>query len=115
MNVSRRMANGLVNPYEPFNTQVIYATSAGMKSSFAYTALIDNFEKAIIDPKHSFNIGLDYRIPVMHGLIDKNYVRELKLSPSYNEITFASELTLAYLKFLKLLENVIESFILQHN
>ena len=91
MNVSRRMANGLVNPYENINTQVIYATSAGMKSSFAYSALVDTFEKAIIDPKHNFCIGLDYRIPVLHGLIDGKYVRELKMSPSYNEVTFASE------------------------
>ena len=91
MNVSRRMANGLVNPYEKINTQVIYATSAGMKSSFAYEALLDTFEKSIIEPKSSFTIGLDYRIPVMHGLIDGNYVRDLKMSPSYNESTFASE------------------------
>jgi len=91
MNVSRRMENGLVNPYEKINTQVIYATSAGMKSSFAYEALIDVFEKAIIDPKNNFCIGLDYRIPVMHGLIDGKYVRDLKMSPSYNETTFAAE------------------------
>lgn len=91
MNVSRRMANGLVNPYEKVNTQVIYATSAGMKSSFAYEALLDTFEKSIIEPKSNFTIGLDYRIPVMHGLIDGNYVRDLKMSPSYNESTFASE------------------------
>lgn len=91
MNVSRRMENGLVNPYEKINTQVIYATSAGTKASFAYEALIDTFEKAIIDPKTSFCIGLDYRIPAMHGLIDPTYVRNLKLSPSYNETTFAAE------------------------
>lgn len=91
MNVSRRMENGLVNPYEKINTQVIYATSAGMKSSFAYEALIDTFEKSIIDPKNNFCIGLDYRIPVMHGLIDGKYVKDLKMSPSYNETTFASE------------------------
>ena len=91
MNVSRRMANGLVNPYEKINTQVIYATSAGMKSSFAYEKLIDVLEKSIIDPKHNFCIGLDYRIPVMHGLIDGQYVRELKMDPSYSEQTFASE------------------------
>ena len=91
MNVSRRMENGLVNPYEKINTQVIYATSAGTKASFAYEALIDVFEKAIIDPKTSFCIGLDYRIPAMHGLIDPIYVRNLKLSPSYNETTFAAE------------------------
>ena len=91
MNVSRRMVNGLVNPYEKINTQVIYATSAGTKASFAYEALIDTFEKAIIDPKSSFCIGLDYRIPAMHGLIDPTYVRNLKLSPAYNESTFAAE------------------------
>lgn len=91
MNVSRRMSNGLVNPNEPINTQVIYATSAGTKSSFAYAALIDTFEKAIIDPKSSFCIGLDYRIPAQHGLIDAKFVQGLKLSPSYNETTFAAE------------------------
>ena len=91
MNVSRRTATGLVNPNEAINTQVIYATSAGMKSSFAYEALIDTFEQAIIDPKRAFSIGLDYRIPVLHGLIDGKYVQSLKLSPSYNEQTFASE------------------------
>ena len=91
MNVSRRMDNGLVNPYEKINTQVIYATSAGMKSSFAYEALLDTFESAIIDPSRAFCIGIDYRIPVMHGLIDGEHVRKLKMSPSYNEQTFASE------------------------
>ena len=91
MNVSRRMSNGLVNPNEPINTQVIYATSAGTKSSFAYAALIDTFERSIIDPKSSFCIGLDYRIPAQHGLIDAKFVQGLKLSPSYNETTFAAE------------------------
>ena len=91
MNVSRRMDNGLVNPYEKTNTQVIYATSAGTKSSYAYEALIDTFEQAIIDPKTAFCIGLDYRIPAQHGLIDPTYVRNLKMSPSYNETTFAAE------------------------
>ena len=91
MNVSRRMSNGLVNPYEKINTQVIYATSAGTKSSWAYEALIDTFEKSIIDPKSSFCIGLDYRVPAQHGLIDPTYVKNLKLSPSYNETTFAAE------------------------
>ena len=91
MNVSRRMVNGLLNPYEKINTQVIYATSAGTKSSYAYSALLDTFEKAIVDPDRNFCIGLDYRIPVLHGLIDGNFVRELRLSPSYNETTFAAE------------------------
>ena len=91
MNVSRRTANGLVNNKEAINTQVIYATSAGMKSSFAYEALLDYFEESIIDPSRAFTMGLDYRIPMMHGLIDAAHVKNLKMSPSYNEQTFASE------------------------
>lgn len=35
LNVSRRMSNGLVNPYEKVNQQVICATSAGSKTSYA--------------------------------------------------------------------------------
>lgn len=91
MNVSRRTANGLVNNKEAINTQVIYATSAGIKSSFAYEALLDYFEESIIDPRRAFTMGLDYRIPMLHGLIDAAHVKNLKMSPSYNELTFAAE------------------------
>lgn len=91
MNVSRRTSTGLVNVKEAINTQVIYATSAGIKSSFAYEALLDYFEESIIDPHRAFTMGLDYRIPMQHGLIDAAHVKNLKMSPSYNEQTFASE------------------------
>ena len=79
-----------MNPKEP-NQQVICCTSAGSKTSFAYDKLIDTFENAIIDPQNSFVMGCDYRIPVMHGLLDRNYINKLRLSPSYNEESFATE------------------------
>lgn len=91
MNVSRRTVNGTINPRELVNTQVIYATSAGTKSSWAYGSLVDIFEEAIINPKYAFSIGLDYRIPALHNLIDGRYVNSLKMSPSYNEQTFLAE------------------------
>lgn len=91
LNVSRRMSNGLVNSYEKVNQQVICATSAGSKTSYAYEKLIDMFCDAIIHPKESFVIGLDYRIPAMHGLIDLNYVNKLRMSSAYDEATFAAE------------------------
>lgn len=91
LNVSRRMSNGLVNPYEKVNQQVICATSAGSKTSYSYEKLIDMFCDAIIHPKESFVIGLDYRIPAMHGLIDLNYVNKLRMSSAYDEATFAAE------------------------
>lgn len=90
MNVSRRLPDNTVNEREP-NQQVIYMTSAGNKVSFAYEKLIDVFENSIIDPKNAFVFGCDYRIPVLHGLIDRTYINKLKMSPSYNQESFARE------------------------
>lgn len=90
MNVSRRLPDNTVNPKEP-NQQTICMTSAGVKTSFAYEKLLDMFENAIIDPYNSFVFGCDYRIPTMHGLLDRTYINKLKMSPSYNEESFARE------------------------
>ena len=90
VNVSRRLPNNTVNEKEP-NQQIIATTSAGSKTSFAYERLIDTFENAIIDPQHSFMFGCDWRLPAMHGLIDKQYINKLKMSPSYNAESFATE------------------------
>ena len=90
VNVSRRLPNNTVNEKEP-NQQIIATTSAGSKTSFAYERLIDTFENAVIDPEHSFMFGCDWRLPAMHGLIDKQYINKLKMSPSYNAESFATE------------------------
>ena len=90
VNVSRRLPNNQVNEKE-INQQVIFGTSAGSKTSFAYDRLIDTFENAIIDPNHSFMFGCDWRLPAMHGLIDRQYINKLKMSPSYNAESFATE------------------------
>jgi hypothetical protein len=34
---------------------------------------------------------MDYRIPVITGLLAKDYLTELKLSPTFNELGFAKE------------------------
>ena len=90
MNVARRLPDNTVNSKEP-NAQQIVMTSAGVKTSFAYDKLIDMFENSIIDPQNSFVIGMDYRIPIMHDLLDKQFVKKLKSSPSFNEESFARE------------------------
>lgn len=90
MNVSRRLPDNTVNEREP-NQQTLCMTSAGVKTSFAYDKLIDMFENAIIDPDNSFVFGCDYRVPALHGLLDKTYINKLKMSPSYNEESFARE------------------------
>lgn len=90
LNVSRRLPDGTVNPKEP-NQQQICATSAWLKTSFAYIKLIDMFVDSIINPSSTFVFGCDYRVPVMHGLLARDFVNKLKMSPSFNEETFARE------------------------
>ena len=90
MNVSRRLPDNTVNEKEP-NQERIFMTSAGVKTSFAYDLLLDAFADSIIHPNSSFVMGCDYRVPVLHGLLDKTYINDLKTSPSYSEESFARE------------------------
>lgn len=90
MNVSRRLPDNTVNPKEP-NQERIFMTSAGVKTSFAYDLLLDAFADSIIHPESSFVMGCDYRVPVLHGLLDRTYINDLKTSPSYSEESFARE------------------------
>ena len=100
LNVARRLPDGTVNEKEP-NAQTLVMTSAGVKSSFAYDRLIDTFENSIINPDDNFCVGMDYRIPLMHGLTDKKFINNLKMSPSFNEASFATEYE-AYVLFINI-------------
>lgn len=90
MNVNRRTKARLVNPNEPHQAQ-LYMTSAGVKNSFAYQKLIECFENEIITPKSYFVWGVDYRIPMLHGLLGKTYLNEIKMSATYKDESFARE------------------------
>ena len=90
MNVSRRLPDNSVNEKEP-NQQRIFMTSAGVKTSFAYDLLIDDFIDCIIHPDSTFVFGCDYRVPVLHNLLDKTYINKLRTSSSFSEDSFARE------------------------
>ena len=90
LNVSRRLPDNTVNEKEP-NQQRIFMTSAGVKTSFAYDLLIDDFMDCIIHPDSTFVFGCDYRVPILHGLLDKTYINKLKTSSSFSEESFARE------------------------
>lgn len=91
MNVARRLPNSnIVNPAEP-HAQRALMTSAGSKSSYAYMLLLDFLEQSIIAPETTFVMGFDVRVPLMHGLIDKEYIQQLKSSSSYDDSSFNQE------------------------
>ena len=90
LNVNRRTVNGQMNPKEPHQAQ-FYMTSAGTKASFAYDKLIECLELEIINPNNAFVWGCDYRVPMKCGLLDKNYIQEIKMSSTYKDDSFARE------------------------
>jgi hypothetical protein len=89
MNVDRRARNGEVDPNEPHKQQ-IYVTTAGFKNTFAYQKMIQILIW-MVTKDNAFVMGGDYRIPVMHKLLDENFVEELKEDGTFNELSFARE------------------------
>jgi hypothetical protein len=90
MNVSR-VVQGEVDPNEQLNKSQIYVTSAGYKGSFSYEKLIEMFCQAVAKPKDAFILGGSWRVPVVEGLLDKNFVSDLKMDGTYDEASFDRE------------------------
>lgn len=90
MNVSRPV-NGEFKPEEVLNKSQIYITTAGWKNSFAYDKLIQILVQQVVNPKEAVILGGTWRVPVLEKLLDRNFVRDLKLDGTFNEASFARE------------------------
>lgn len=82
MNKQRTDAHGKVNPHEPHGSK-IFVTTAGFMGTYAYEKLIETICYAVIDPQKYMVLGGSYEIPLMHGLLDPEAMREVLASPSY--------------------------------
>lgn len=91
MNVSRACLDGSVHPEEPLNKSQVYVTTAGYKNTFAYDKLIQILVWQIVKPETAITLGGTYRIPVLVKLLDKDFVRDLKMDGTFNESAFARE------------------------
>lgn len=90
LNVSRRDILGRITPGEKTQSQ-IWITSAGPKACYAYEKLIDFTVISILSPDTAYVAGGDYRVPAATGLLDGQYIEDLKLSSSYNADSFGRE------------------------
>lgn len=91
MNVSRMCLDGSVHPEEPLNKSQVYVTTAGYKNTFAYDKLIQILVWQIVKPDTAVTLGGTYRVPVLVKLLDKDFVRDLKMDGTFNESAFARE------------------------
>ena len=91
MNVSRMCMDGSTHPEEQLNKSQIYITTAGWKNTFPYDKLIQLLVWQIVKPEKAMILGGTYRIPVLVKLLDKNFIRDLKMDGTFNESSFDRE------------------------
>ncbi len=91
MNISRMCMDGSTHPEEQLNKSQLYITTAGFKNTYPYDKLIQLLVWQIVKPEKSIVMGGTYRIPVLVKLLDKNFVRDLKMDGTFNETAFDRE------------------------
>lgn len=87
-NVNRLLPDGTRHKEENVNKSQIYITTAGWKNSFAYDKLIQLLIQSLIQPEEVMIMGGTYETPVTEGLLDEDFVEQLKLSGTFNEDSF---------------------------
>lgn len=90
MNVNR-MINGQADPNEKLNKSQVFITTAGYKNTFSYDKLIQLLCMMVARPQDAIILGGSWRTPVIEGLLDKNFVKELKMDGTFNEASFERE------------------------
>lgn len=90
-NVNRLLPDGTRHSEEVVNKSQIYITTAGWKNSFAYDKLIQLLIRSLIQPDEVMIMGGTYETPITEGLLDEDFVQQLKLAGTFNEDSFDRE------------------------
>ena len=91
MNISRMCMDGTTQPEETLNKSQIYVTTAGWKNTYPYEKLIQLLIWQIVQPGKAMIMGGTYRIPILMKLLDKNFIKDLKMDGTFNESSFDRE------------------------
>ena len=91
MNISRMCMDGSTHPEEQLNKSQLYITTAGYKNTYPYDKLIQFLVWQIVKPQNAMIMAGTYKIPVLVKLLDKNFVKDLKMDGTFNESSFARE------------------------
>lgn len=89
--IPRRAANGEYNKKETITQQKICVTTAGMKDSYAYNTLMRTLLRQVTEKGKAFTLGGSYRIPIIAGLQNMDFIRQQKLSGTFNPASFDRE------------------------
>ena len=90
LNKPREDSRGNVNPKEPHGSK-IFITTAGYQGTYAYNKQLETLVYAAIDPSRYSVLGGSYQIPINHGLLQEETIRELISSTTYDRDSFERE------------------------
>lgn len=89
--ISRRAANGEFNKNETIMQQRIYVTTAGYKDTYAYNTLIRTLLRQLTENRKAIVLGGTYKIPIIAGLQNMDFIRQQKLNGTFNPTSFGRE------------------------
>lgn len=78
LNVERHI-NGKVDESEIANQSQVFITTAGYKNTYSYDKLIQLLCQSVARPDQAIILGGTWRTPVMERLLNKNFVKDLKM------------------------------------
>ena len=90
-NISRLLPDGTSHKEEKLNKSQCMITTAGYKNTFAYNKLIQFLIWEIVNPENSIVMGGTWRLPVVMGLQDRDFIKQLKQDGTFNESSFERE------------------------
>ena len=90
LNIARRTLSGILNPNEIHQKQV-YVGSAGYTDTFAHDKAIEIMIDSVLQPDQAIYYGFDYKIPIHYGLLNEDFVDDLRNSGTYSEAGFSRE------------------------
>ena len=87
-NVNRLLPDGTRHSEQVVNKSQIYITTAGWKNSFAYDKLMELLIRSLTQPDEVMIMGGTYETPITEGLLDQDFVQQLKLAGTFNQDSF---------------------------
>lgn len=109
MNVNRLVPGHGADKKEKLNKKQIFVTTAGYKNTFGYEQLIQILCQSVARPDDAIVLGGSWRVPVVEGLLDKDFVTELKLDGTFNEASFEREYKNLYSLNIKNCEKILRA------
>lgn len=89
--IQRRAANGMFDPDEVIAQQRVCITTAGYRGTYAHHLLMKTLVRQLTQPGKAIILGGSYKIPILAGLQNMDYIRQQQMSGEFSPTSFSRE------------------------